>query len=34
MTPWANIWKTAPFSPSTVSVESPRPTMPMCETLE
>ena len=34
MMPWANIWKTAPFRPSTVTVESPSPTMPMWETLE
>ena len=29
MMPCANIWKTAPFQPSTVSVAAPSMTMPM-----
>ena len=34
MIPWANIWKTEPFSPASVSVAAPSMTIPMWETEE
>ncbi len=34
MTPWANIWKTEPLSPTSVSVAMPSITTPMWETEE
>ena len=34
MTPWANIWKTEPFRPASVSVAAPSMTIPMWETDE
>ena len=34
MIPWANIWKTEPSSPGSVSVAAPSMTNPMCETDE
>jgi hypothetical protein len=34
MMPWANIWKTDPFSPVAVSVAAPSITTPMCDTDE
>ena len=34
MMPCATIWKTAPFSPCSVSVAMPSMTMPMCDTDE
>src|SRR3972149_4493783 len=34
MMPWANIWKTEPLSPASVSVAAPSMTSPMCETDE
>ena len=34
MMPCANIWKTDPFNPTTVSVAAPSMTTPMCETDE
>ena len=34
MMPCANIWKTEPFSPASVSVAAPSMTTPMCETDE
>ena len=34
ITPWANIWNTAPLRPASVSVAAPSMTSPMCETDE
>ena len=34
MMPWANIWKTDPFNPFTLSVAAPSITTPMCDTDE
>ena len=34
MMPCANIWKTEPLSPTSVSVAAPSMTTPMCETDE
>src|SRR5436309_875817 len=34
ITPWANIWKTEPLRPASVSVAAPSITSPMCETDE